>query len=217
MAEVGNKFGLGAGGGQFGGYQSYKKASGRYYMPPHMFIETSGTTMNSTAARYYIVPFIVEAPTTFAGAWTYNGGAADNGDKVKIAAYSEATSGNPGALAKNFGEVTLTGASAVRTFASSWTANPGRYFLEMVTDNAVNFFCMSPYMYSTAVGMTNVNMAMQTMGTVGAPTVGAAFISNMAAADYVAGTYANFPESTSLAPTNTIYSIGSVPLFGLYA
>lgn len=216
MAEVGNKFGLGAGGGVFYGARSPKKGAGRYYIPPHMLIDASGTTMNTTAARYYIVPFYVEQPTTFAGAWTINSGAGDNGDKVKIAAYSEGTSGNPGSLAKSFGEVTLTGASATRTFASSWSANPGWYYLEMVTDNAVSFYCMAPVGSISAVGLSLPNVAAASTGTIGAPSVSSAVSGNYIAGDYVGGTYANFPEATSLTPTNSLIGVANFPLFGLY-
>ena len=217
MAEVGNKFGLGAGGGLFYGTRSPKKASGRYYIPPHMLIEASTTTRTTTAARYYITPFYVEQPTTFAGAWTINSGVGDNGDKVKIAAYSEATAGGPGTLAKSFGEVTLTGASAIRTFASSWSANSGWYYLVMVTDNTADFYCMCPIAALTAVGNFTPNQAINSVGVVGTPNVGSTFSGNVPAGDYVAGTYANFPEATSLTPTNTVYGTGVFPLFGLYA
>ncbi len=38
----------------------------------------------------------------------------------------------------------------------------------------------------------------------------------MPVSDYVAGTYANFPEATALVPTTTLNSNGVTPLFGLY-
>lgn len=217
MAEVGNKFGLGAGGGLFYGAQSPKKATGRYFIPPHMVILPSGQTVTTTAARYYIAPFYVEQVTTFAGAWTINSGVGDNGDKVKIAAYSEATAGGPGALAKSFGEVTLSGASAARTFASSWSANPGWYYLEMVTDNAADFYTMSTIIQVTSVGAILPNAASTSLGIIGAPTVSSTATANYSTGDYVGGTYANFPEATSLTPATTLFETSPrLPLFGLY-
>mgnify|MGYP003478330757 CR=1 FL=1 len=216
MAEVGNKFGLGAGGGQFGGYPSFRKMAGRYFYPPHLVPTESATTMNTTGARYYIVPFVVESLTTFAGAWCYNSGVGDNGDKVKIAAYNEATGGGPGTLAKSFGEVTLTGASAVRNFASSWSASPGKYYLELVTDNAVGMFCMCAVDQATSAGFFMPNMAANTMGFLAAPPNSSARSSLVPAGDYVGGTYANFPESTSLTPVTTVAGVNQIPFFGLY-
>ena len=146
----------------------------------------------------------------------YNSGVGDNGDKVKIAAYNEATGGGPGTLAKSFGEVTLTGASAVRNFASSWSASPGKYYLELVTDNAVGMFCMCAVDQATSAGFFMPNMAANTMGFLAAPPNSSARSSLVPAGDYVGGTYANFPESTSLTPVTTVAGVNQIPFFGLY-
>lgn len=203
-------------GGQFSGYRAFRPGTGRYFWPPHLRPIENATTITTTAARYYIVPFIIEHAITYAGAWCYNGGAGDNGDKVKIAAYNEASGGGIGTLAKSFGEVTLTGASAVRNFASSWSPTTGRYYLELVTDNTVTMFGMGAIDSPTNAGYLSVNHAVNTMGWQAAPPNSSSRLALQSAGDYVAGTYANFPEAASLAPTATAASIDEMPFFGLY-
>lgn len=203
-------------GGQFLGVRAPIKMAARYFMPPNMTPNASSDTVATTAARYYVVPFFLERPTTFAGAWCYNGGAGDNGDKVKIAAYNESSAGGPGTLAKSFGEVTLTGAAAVRTFASSWSASPGWYYLEIVTDNSVTMYVMSVTGNNTAAGIWTPPAAGNLIG-MSTPNMGATVQSNVhGGGEYVAGTYSNFPEATSLTPTNTLFGNGQIPYFGLY-
>lgn len=200
---------------QFGGAPALIKPTGRYYLPHDMMAEVTGTTLATTAARYYVVPFYVDRPTTFAGAWTFNGGAGDNGDKCKIAAYYEAATGGPGTLAKSFGEVTLTGAAAGRTFASSWLAAPGMYYLEFVNDNSVTMYCMTTLGTVTAVGQVGVPVGagMKGWSTTFVPS---SAVRGFAIGEYVGGTYANFPEATSLTPATTVSVFDTFPIFGLY-
>lgn len=205
------------GGGQFYGAAAPRKGAGKLFWPPHMYPELSGGGNAKTAGRYYIAPFIVEKVTVFAGAWTYNKGTGSNGYKIKIAAYAEDVDGGAGALAKDFGEVTLTGAEALRQFASSWTATPGVYYLYLVSDSAPSMFNMNAVKQASAAGMILPNVAANTLGV---------FVGNFAPSstngeptpqgDYVDGTYANFPEAIALAPTNTITSANTFPLMGLY-
>lgn len=214
MADVGAKFGLSRG-GMFKGAQSPIKLPSRYFWPAHLTPDLSANTMSTTGARYYVAPFYFERPTAIAGAWCYNSGAGDNGDKVKIAAYSESASGGPGDRAKDFGEVTLTGASAVRTFASSWSAPAGWHYLELVTDNAVSVYAMTAVAPLSAVGTGYPNVEANLLG-VSTPTVAAAFTGSIPTGEYVGGTYANFPEATSLTPATTLFGNAGFPLFGLY-
>lgn len=209
--------------GIFGGLGPPRLLSGKMILPPHLMRDTNAG-MITTGARYYIVPFPVAKPTTFSGAKFFNSGAGDNGDKVKIAAYSESSSGGPGLLAKDFGEATLTAAAAIRTLASSWNAAPGMYYLELVSDNAVGLWAMSPMHQVTAVGYTGVNAQANLLGGFASELLGSgAQPRSTYGGDYVDGTYANFPEATSLTPTNSIFSYSDAgsgfpfPLFGLYA
>lgn len=118
--------------GQFGGVRSIIKPSGKYFIPPHLTYLGSSATAATTGARYYIVPWYFDRPTTLAGSWCYNSGVGDNGDKAKMALYAEAAAGGLGTLIKNFGEITFTGAAALRTFASSVTVTSGMYYLVFV-------------------------------------------------------------------------------------
>lgn len=202
--------------GQFGGVRGIIKPSGKYFIPPHLLpLGDSTTTTATTGARYYIVPWYFDRPTTLAGSWCYNGGVGDNGDKAKMALYSESASGGPGTLAKNFGEITFTGASALRTFASSVSIGPGMYYLEFVTDNAVTMCVMSACQYQSGAGTFMPNVLANMNGSYGV-TLDSVGTRSIPSGDYVAGTYANFPEATSLTPTATLYH-AAVPLFGLYA
>jgi hypothetical protein len=199
----------------FNGARDPRRQASRYFWPHHLTPDKN-TALATTGARYYVAPFFVSAPTTFAGAWCYNSGAGDNGDKIKIAAYNESGSGGPGTLAKDFGEVTLTGASAVRNFASSWTAPSGWYYLELVSDNAVSLYTMAAGVSVSGVGLFPLNHLANQLG-VSVPTVSTAPEYEIPAGEYVGGTYANFPEATSLTPATTLFSTGgSFPWFGLY-
>lgn len=202
--------------GSFGGIKPPILKSGRYIAPHYLF--PSAYAVTTTAARYYMAAIYISYPTTFAGAWCHNSGAGDNGDKVKIAVYNVAAAGGPGTLAKSFGEVTLTGASAVRNFASSWTASAGWYYIELVTDNTVALYAMTGLVYASDVGYPFMNNLAFQIGSLATPTTGSAFATPTG--DYVGGTYANFPEATSLTPTATIIDYPnnstSFPAFGLY-
>jgi hypothetical protein len=198
-------------GGTFLGVQGPQKRAGKNYWPQHLQLGGTARTLTTTAARQYSVPFYVDRPTTFAGAWAQNSGAGDNGDKIKIAAFVWET----GVLAKSFGEVTLTGAAALRQFASSWAASPGWYDLRLISDNTVDLYAYNAMI--SAAGPVEPLPADQ-LGTYDAPTIAANTL-NSPLGDYVAGVYANFPEATALTTTNTLRSStsgGTFPSFGLY-
>jgi hypothetical protein len=201
--------------GQLLGVRGPTKKTGRYFWPAHLSLGGTGYALTVTASRYYIVPFYVDKPTTFAGAWTQNTSAGDTGFKIKIAAYSEAAAGGPGAIAKDFGEVTLTAAAALRNFASSWTAPAGWYWLELTSDSATTLYA---YLASVTSAGNWTPQPSDQIGTLDAPVVGGLGVLTPIG-DYVGGTYANFPEATSLTPTNTIRAnnaSGTFPVFGLY-
>lgn len=200
--------------GQFGGVRGIIKPSGKYFIPPHLTYIPSGTTAATTGALYYSVPWYFDRPTTLAGSWCYNSGVGDNGDKAKMALYAEAAAGGPGTLIKNFGEITFTGAAALRTFAASVSISPGMYYLTYVTDNAVTNYQMTAYDYQSAAAAALPNVLANMNGSYGV-TPNTAGPRSIATCDTVAGTYANFPESTALALNTSLYS--AMPLFGVYA
>lgn len=79
----------------------------------------TNASKTTTAGRLYYYPIYFDRIQTFAGAKTRNTGAGDNGETYRVGLYTESASGGPGSLVKDFGEVTLTGAAAVRTLASA--------------------------------------------------------------------------------------------------
>lgn len=204
-----------SGGGIFGGAAPPIMQAGRYFWPHHC-VPFRTTVLTTTASRYYIVPFYIPSNKTFAGSWCYNSGAGDNAETIKMAIYNESESGGPGTLAKDFGSVTLSAASAVRNFASSWAATKGMYYLELVANSALALYCMGTSDSISDVGQSMPSFASQ-MG-VTTPIASGAPDYQIPAGEYVGGTYANFPESTSLTPTNTIMNDdgGTFPIMGLY-
>lgn len=214
MSDLSTAFGLSSG-GQFNGVVAPIKQASRYFLPSHLFVDSVGNTVASTGGRYYFAPYYVDRATTFAGAWTRNAGAGDNGDKIKIAAYNEAAAGGPGTLAKDFGEVTLTGAAALRLFASSWAATPGWYYLALVTDNAVTMSAMTGGTVVTAAGVVYPQPLNNLLGAQ-TPNFAAASHNNATIGEYVGGTYANFPEATSLTPATTLFTADGMSIIGLY-
>lgn len=216
IAAINVARGMGLLSGSWNGMAGPKRAAGRYYLPEGLMAQLTSITKVIAASQYYIAPFYVDRPTTFAGAFAYNSGAGDNGKNLKFAAYSEAASGGPGTLAKSFGAVGITAASAVRTAASSWSAAPGWYYLEMTSDSNPTMYCMISTGNLSAAGEINPPANMR-LGSIGAPLTGATnYITGIPLIDQVAGTYANFPEATSLTPTSTSSANTDVPLFGLY-
>jgi hypothetical protein len=192
--------------------------AGKVMFPPHMNAVTNTSTLTVTAARYYIAPFWFSGRQTFSGALFKQGGTADNGKKVKIALYNTSASGAIGTLAKSFGEYTCDASATTKQMASAYTPDRGWKWGEFVCDGAGVFEGMTPVRYVSSVGGTLVNPIQAFMGSIIANAFLAENTYFQHCGDYVAGTYANFPEATSLAPTNTISS-GSTqlfPAFGFY-
>jgi hypothetical protein len=103
---------------------AYVSGVGASY-PPHWALYHTGT-LNTTATRLYYIPFYFNSLTAFTGLRSYNSGAGDNGEVFRMGVYEAALTssggrGLPGTRLVDCGEVTLTGASAVRTLASSFT------------------------------------------------------------------------------------------------
>lgn len=207
-------------GGSYSGVLPPIIASGHALFPPHLV--PSSYTLTATAARYYTVPFYIPRATTFAGVKFRNSGAGNNGHKVKIAFFNELAGGGPGTLAKSFGESTLTGAAAIRTLTSSWAATPGWYYGEIVADNAVAFNCMITTETISGVGHAGVRGTWSQLPPIADNVLSGNFGPQLPyGAEYVGGTYANFPEASSLTPTTTVQATngggaGEIPSFCLY-
>ena len=213
MAEIGAKFGLGGSGGIMNGAPRLITLASTAIRPPNLAPSTGTITM--TASQYYYAPIYLVAGDVFTGAWCYNQSAGDSGKKVKIALWFQATAGGLGTTAKNFGEVTLTGAAASRLFASSYTVTvTGWYFLGITSDSNPVFYGATPGGVTAAGPAPTMALCLPTSATASPGTA------SITSGYTVAGTYANFPESTGLAPTSAIIiamATGtSIPDFGLY-
>jgi hypothetical protein len=198
------------GGGSYFGVRPPRPMAGMGVRLAHL--QRAFIAFTTTASRYYSAPIYLYAGTVFAGAEFENGGSGDNGEKVKVAVYEEATGGGLGALAKNFGEATLTGAVAVRQIASAWTVpRTGWYYIVSTTDAALSIFAAIPMV--TAVGPSPYAATMLPCFEEIGDTEATAIVGY-----YVAGTYANFPEATGLTLTNNLAAgaTGIIPDIRLY-
>jgi hypothetical protein len=91
----------------------------------------AAAAMTTTATRLYYYPMYFDRAEVLAGVKTLNGGAGDNGETYRVGLYFDnGATGGPGTLAKDFGQVTLTAASAIRTLSNSYTMiAPGWYWI----------------------------------------------------------------------------------------
>jgi hypothetical protein len=170
------------------------------YMPPGYYRRTGAVA--TTATRCYYMPFPIWKAHTFSGAVTFNQTTTDNGEKCRIMMFNDAD-GGPGTLAKDFGEITFTGASAARTLSSSWTASPGMYWAAIWFDSATAMFGMLPYFAASDAGAGGYG-AVGFDALIGNLNSGANFDSIVGAvAHYVDTAYGAAP-STAVAPTATI-------------
>jgi hypothetical protein len=85
---------------------------------PH-YIGRSGATLTTTATRAYYIPYFVAEAVTFSSLLTFNQGVGDNTDTYRLAIYANDGTAGPGTLIQDVGEVTLTGASALRTLSAT--------------------------------------------------------------------------------------------------
>lgn len=204
MADIATKFGLSAG-GIYMGVAPPKYFTGKIYYPQHCMPSSNPTTVTST--RKFYIPMFIPFTQTFAGCKIYNSGSGDNAKTIRTGVYSQATGGGPGTLQVEFTQITLTGASAVRTATGSVTLTGGQmYFLCL--HSATN-----PAMNSMAANDTYVTMSplANQLGSF-ALIPGA----DVPLADYVDTAYAALP-ATATAPTATLGTASDrIPLMGLY-
>jgi len=196
--------------GVWNGIAPPKKLAGKSY-PPTNLVPYGPTDVTVTANRLYSVLFYVPETTTFAGAKAYNSGAADNGKKFRIGLYTDV--GGPGALIKDFGEGTLTGASGLRTLASSVTVNgPQWVWLSFISDTTPVFYSLCTLLQVSSVGFRTPTPITTQIGTFSPDATG------WPIGDYAAQAYGALP-STAPTSTNTIVDPGSggtVPAMWLY-
>lgn len=198
----------------FLGYNPPKYITGAGYSPIGYHTVT-GTAINTTVNRCFYTPFTVWEPHTFQGVWTENQGAGDNGEVYRMMVFNDdGASGGPGTLAKDFGEVTLTGAAALRLLTSSWAATPGRYWMAQWHNTAAAMIGMS--LWCTA-GQEGVPSMQSMIGTI-APTT---LVQGELACHTVDTAYGAAP-ATAVAPTvSRFQALGgitpAVPVWALKA
>jgi hypothetical protein len=157
------------------------------------------TNMTTTATRCYYVPLPIWKAQTFQGAACYNQAAGDTGEKIRLMVFND--SSGPSTLAKDFGEITLTAASAQRTLSSSWAANPGMYWFAFWADSATAMFGMVGGLSASAVGGAGGSFLHNFIGDFSSwPGPGSV---NQAVAHYVDTAYGAAP-ATAVAPTATL-------------
>lgn len=204
--------------GSFGGAPPPIRMTGKFYTPHHCTAD--GQTVTISANLIYYVPFYVPATGTYLGCKFFNSGVGDNGKKVRTAVYSESSTGGPGTLQKDFGEVTLTGASAIRTAASTVTlSGPAWYYLALVSDTTPVLYSMSAITSGTVAGQITASPIASQLGMF-TPTIPGAsdrIADSTPIGETASFTYGAF-NSTATTPTATIFGLnsGTFPYFGLY-
>jgi len=189
--------------------------TGAYYTP--IGYMQGSAAVATTATRCSYVPLAIWANKTFAGVSFYNTSAADTGKKIRIMVFrDDGAAGGPGTLVKDFGEVTLTAAAALRTLGSSWAATPGTYWLAFWGDSSVGVECMVPFGLESLAGFGFGPAITHFIGNLSAPGTGGTGDLHVFA-HYVDTTYGAAP-ATAVAPTtsqasrpNTTAGVGGTP------
>lgn len=190
-----------------------------YYMPIGYYQKDAAYT--TAANRCWYVPLAISSSHTFSGACLFNSGAADNGKKFRIMVFADnGAIGGPGVLVNDFGEITLTGAAALRTLSSSWAANPGMYWIAVWGDSSASMEVMAPYGYETLVGFSVGPGMSSFLGTFTAPVTGGTGDLHTSA-HYVDTAYGAAP-SPAVAPNasfssrpNSSAGVGGIPAIWL--
>lgn len=144
-------------GGSFNGVPSlgYLAGVGATY-PPHWATLTNANALATTINRLYYIPYYFESLTAFTGLKLYNNNTGDNGDKCRAGVYQRSpTTFLPTSLIVDAGEVTFTGAAAIRTLAQSFTpAYVGWHYIAVHFNAAVDMQWISTQEPVSTVGVT---------------------------------------------------------------
>ncbi len=201
--------------GPYYGIAPPKFRSGQSYLPTGYAI--TGETIATGAADLYYYPFWCPTTQTFTGAKSWNQGAGDNGETFRMGIYKDdGSGGGPGTLVIDFGQVTLTGAAALRTLASAVTLPGGQwYWFAQHFNSSMSMFGMSQS--ATAVGptpplqiATGYLMTTSPSATLGTNYVGGFFVNT---------TYGAL-AATAVAPSAELSGLNAtgraVPIMGIY-
>lgn len=149
-----------------------------------MWCDTDTTTLTTTATRLYYIPYFFPYILSYTGLRTYNAGTGDNGDTFRVGVYQASrTTGLPTTLVKDLGEVTLTGAAAVRSVASSFSpAYVGWHYICLHSNQTIDFFRIrdlaagtSGLLGTKAFGANTANWIGTSGGTFGCYSVDTAY------------------------------------------
>lgn len=204
MVDISAKYPSSGGSGFYGNQNPPKYITGCYYLPIGYCEKDAGFAM--IANQVYYVPYPIYRTKTFAGASIYNTGAGDNGKKIRLMMFADdGAIGGPGTLVKDFGEITLTGAAAIRTLSSSWAATPGIYWCAVWSDTTPTIMPMAPYAFTSGAGWGSGPMNNNFMGAFTIPSGGGYYVGY----HYVSSAYGAAP-ATAVAPTTTFVNATGV-------
>jgi len=197
------------------GNKAPKYITGAYYLPVGYAQRDAAITCTATRCSY--VPLIIWENRTFSGVSVYNTSAADTGKKIRIMVFrDDLSTGGPGTLEKDFGEITLTAAAALRTLSSSWAAVTGVYWLAFWSDSATNVEGMAPFDFQSIVGYSLSPSISCFVGSLNAPVTGDT--GNLHTFSHYVDTAYGAAPSTAVAPTasyayrvNTTAAVGATP------
>ncbi len=199
----------GRGGGIVGGVPSPIRMAGTS-LGPHWTVD--GDALTTTATRLYYYPIWIDRIETWLGVKTSNTGAGDNTKTYRVGIYKEAATGGPGALGKDFGEVTLTGAAALRTLTSSWTPDYIGWHYLCTHQSAVvtGMDAFNGLYLVTSAGWVNPPLC-QAFGTL--ETAGGVFSGPSVYPFMYVDTAYGALASTAVAPTNAVTSAPAIRLY----
>lgn len=172
---------------------------------PHYMVNTTSNLL-TTATRLYYTPIFLHHIKAWAGIKTYNSGAGDNGEVYRVGIYEEAAAGGPGTLLKDCGEVTLTGASAIRSSANSFANTKiGWHYLAVHFNDATNMWAMQGATNNDPYGSQSIPVigAMADLGGTATPGRVVSYVDTAYGA--LASTAVTPTGTTTLAPLARLY------------
>lgn len=171
--------------------------TGQYYGPTIGGFSATPTTLALANTDLVFMPFVPDVTRTFPAISVYNTSAAESGNKARLGVYSS-TNGQPSALLVDAGEITLTGAAAIRDLTATIALSVGRlYFTCIHTNAAFTVRALTP-----GAGGTEASIRL------GQPSSNLASAANLSATFYANQAYGALPSTP---PTLTTAGYTTVP------
>jgi len=187
--------------GFYGSQGQHPTPTGVYTLPQG-YQNGNQSAFTVTLNRLYYIPFAVKVGRTFAGVAVSNNDTAANGQKCRIMAFNAGPTG-PSTLAKDFGEITFTGAAAATDLLSSWAALTGLYWMGVWFNSATVMDGMAATTTVTQVGFASTETLTHIHGKISASAPISS--TNQFQAHYVDTAYGSAPAN-AVAPTATLVS-----------